>query len=365
MKLSILLILIPIVIGYNGVDAAEIYKKDGNMLDLYGQVSSQHNFYNLKQEDGDKVYACVGLKGKTHITDQLTGHVQCEYHFNNKDPRPKGTNSNNMSLGFAGLQFSDYGSFEYGRNYSILSNLESWTNLLPQLGDATDSARKTFMTGGSNGVATYRNNNFFGLVDGLNVALQFYGKNTLQEHGIEDKNGEGWGISSTYDIGEGISIGAAYISSNRTEMQRFSGDKELRKKADSWTFCTRYDVDNVYLAAKYSQARNMMPFDIDYYMNGTASKTKDLELTAQYKFDFGLRPTLSYLQFKGQNVNHEDTRPNQNLVKYISIGSTYEFNKNISTSIHYKVNLLHDNKFTKSTGISTDNIAAATLVYQF
>ena len=32
------------------------------------------------------------------------------------------------------------------------------------------------MTGRTNGVATYRNNNFFGLVDGLNFALQYRGK---------------------------------------------------------------------------------------------------------------------------------------------------------------------------------------------
>lgn len=33
------------------------------------------------------------------------------------------------------------------------------------------------MTGRANGVLTYRNNDFFGLVDGLNIALQYQGKN--------------------------------------------------------------------------------------------------------------------------------------------------------------------------------------------
>lgn len=33
------------------------------------------------------------------------------------------------------------------------------------------------MVGRTNGVATYRNNDFFGLVDGLNFALQYRGAN--------------------------------------------------------------------------------------------------------------------------------------------------------------------------------------------
>lgn len=34
------------------------------------------------------------------------------------------------------------------------------------------------MTGRTTGVATYRNNDFFGLVDGLNFAAQYQGKMT-------------------------------------------------------------------------------------------------------------------------------------------------------------------------------------------
>ena len=36
------------------------------------------------------------------------------------------------------------------------------------------------MTGRTTGVATYRNTDFFGLVDGLNVAAQYRGKTTVQ-----------------------------------------------------------------------------------------------------------------------------------------------------------------------------------------
>ncbi|VEA03195.1 outer membrane protein [Salmonella enterica subsp. salamae] len=44
-------------------------------------------------------------------------------------------------------------------------------------GNDSYEASDNFMTGRANGVLTYRNNDFFGLVDGLNFALQYQGKN--------------------------------------------------------------------------------------------------------------------------------------------------------------------------------------------
>uniref|UniRef100_UPI002739BAAC porin n=1 Tax=Escherichia coli TaxID=562 RepID=UPI002739BAAC len=39
--------------------------------------------------------------------------------------------------------------------------------------------------------------------------------------------------------------------------------------------------------------------------------------------------------------------------------------KNMSTYVDYKINLLDDNQFTRDAGINTDNIVALGLVYQF
>lgn len=88
----------------------------------------------------------------------------------------QGTEGTKTRLGFAGLKFADYGSFDYGRNYGVLYDVEGWTDMLPEFGGDTYTYSDNFMTGRTNGVATYRNNNFFGLVDGLNFALQYRGK---------------------------------------------------------------------------------------------------------------------------------------------------------------------------------------------
>ncbi len=70
----------------------------------------------------------------------------------------------------------DYGSFDYGRNYGVLYDVEGWTDMLPEFGGDGDTYADNFMAGRANGVATYRNSDFFGLVEGLNFALQYQGK---------------------------------------------------------------------------------------------------------------------------------------------------------------------------------------------
>lgn len=67
--------------------------------------------------------------------------------------------------------------------------------------------------------------------------------------------------------------------------------------------------------------------------NCFANKTQNFEITAQYQFDFGLRPEISYLQSKGKDLSEDmgfitnKYNNNKDLVKYVSIGANYYFNK--------------------------------------
>ncbi|MDU3158355.1 MAG: porin, partial [Hafnia alvei] len=128
----------------------------------------------------------------------------------------------------------------------------------------------------------------------------------------------------------------------------------------------KYDANNVYLATMYAETRNMTPYGDG---DGVANKTQNFEVTAQYQFDFGLRPEVSYLQSKGKDLNSNVTvadDSDKDLVKYVSVGTTYYFNKNMSTYVDYKINLLdNDDSFYKENGISTDDVVAVGLVYQF
>lgn len=52
--------------------------------------------------------------------------------------------------------------------------------MLPEFGGDSYTYADNFMTGRANGVATYRNSDFFGTANGLNFALQYQGKNEDQ-----------------------------------------------------------------------------------------------------------------------------------------------------------------------------------------
>lgn len=376
MNRKVLAIVIPALLVAGAAHAAEIYNKNGNKVDIYGKVDARHQFSDDAGNDGDQTYVRLGFKGETQITNDLTGFGQWEYNIQANDT--EGNSQSWTRLGFAGLKFADYGSFDYGRNYGVVYDVEAWTDMLPVFGGDTYTYTDNFMVGRANGVATYRNTDFFGMVNGWNFALQYQGNNegvSGEQEGtgnrgnsnIRKDNGDGWGLSTSYDFGMGISVGAAYASSDRTNAQEHNstagGDN-----ADVWTFGLKYDANDVYLAAMYAETRNMTPFGNNNA--NVANKTQNFEVTAQYQFDFGLRPEVSYLQSKGKDLAKDGAFANkdndQDLVKYVSVGANYYFNKNFSTYVDYKINLLdEDDSFYDAAGISTDDVVGIGMIYQF
>ena len=366
MKVKVLSLLVPALLVAGAANAAEVYNKDGNKLDLYGKVDGLHYFSDDKSVDGDQTYMRLGFKGETQVTDQLTGYGQWEYQIQGNTSEDNKENSWTR-VAFAGLKFQDVGSFDYGRNYGVVYDVTSWTDVLPEFGGDTYGS-DNFMQQRGNGFATYRNTDFFGLVDGLNFAVQYQGKNgSVSGEGMTnngrdalEQNGDGVGGSITYDIGEGFSFGGAISSSKRTAEQnnsaRFIGNGD---RAETYTGGLKYDANNIYLAAQYTQTYNATRVG----SLGWANKAQNFEAVAQYQFDFGLRPSLAYLQSKGKNLGrgYDD----EDILKYVDVGATYYFNKNMSTYVDYKINLLDDNQFTRDAGINTDNIVALGLVYQF
>ncbi|HEF0060956.1 TPA: porin OmpC [Citrobacter pasteurii] len=393
MKRKVLALLLPALLAAGAANAAEIYNKNGNKLDLYGKVDGLRYFSDDAGSDGDQTYARLGFKGETQINDMLTGYGQWEYNVQaNGTEGDKGDSW--TRLAFAGLGFAENGTFDYGRNYGVVYDVEAWTDMLPEFGGDTYTQTDVYMLGRTNGVATYRNHGFFGLADGLNFALQYQGNNEGSSVGQEGsgnsenrklakENGDGFGMSTSYDFDFGLSLGAAYSSSDRTNDQVARGYNDGINsrnnyaggdKADAWTIGAKYDANDIYLAAMYAETRNMT-----YYGGGNgesnggiANKTQNFEVVAQYQFDYGLRPSIAYLQSKGsdlggQEVSHGNWRyVDKDLVKYVDVGMTYYFNKNMSTYVDYKINLLdEDDSFYESNGIATDDIVAVGLVYQF
>ena len=79
MKRKVLAILVPALLMAGAANAAEMYNKDGNKVDLYGKVDARHTFSDNAGDDGDETYVQIGFKGETQITRDLVGYGQWEY----------------------------------------------------------------------------------------------------------------------------------------------------------------------------------------------------------------------------------------------------------------------------------------------
>lgn len=116
MKRNILAVVIPALLVAGAANAAEVYNKDGNKLDIYGKTVGLHYFSDSAADDGDQTYARLGFKGETQINSELSGYGQWEYNFagNNSEGGSDAQNGNKTRLAFAGLKYADLGSFDYG-----------------------------------------------------------------------------------------------------------------------------------------------------------------------------------------------------------------------------------------------------------
>ncbi len=258
---------------------------------LYGKAVGRHVWTTTgdNSSNGDATYAQIGFKGETQINTDLTGFGQWEYRT--KADRAEGEQQGgNTRLAFAGLKIGDAGAIDYGRNYGVVYDVESYTDMAPYFSGETWGGAYTdnYMTSRAGGLATYRNTDFFGLVDGLSFGIQYQAKNE-SDHSINAQNGDGVGYTAAYEFGEGFGVSAAYSNSDRTN------DQEKRdgngSRAEVWAVGAKYDANNIYLATVYSETRNMTIVDNSVTKTTEmANKTQNFEVVAQYQFDFGLRP---------------------------------------------------------------------------
>ncbi|WP_416041881.1 porin [Edwardsiella ictaluri] len=402
MKYKYLAVAIPVLLAAGMANSAEIYNKNGNKLDLYGRLAGE--FYS-GEGNGDDSYARLGFKGETQINEVLTGYGRWE--FQTKASRDEGNPNSYTRLGFVGFNITQFGSLDYGRNNGVLKDVENFTNVFPVYGGDSYTMTDNYMTGRANNLATYRNRNFFNLIDGLNIALQYQGKNegngdevkrtipvknavtgNIENISVSEKrdlqsgtsnrgnasvrrdNGDGVALAVTYELPIGIGLAAAYSGSDRSDAQT-SGllGKARGQRAEAWTIAAKYDANNLYLAAMYAETRNMTPFNKN---NLIANKTQNFEAVAQYQFDFGLRPSIGYVLSRGLDLNADSgtlgdgsSVKSADLVNYLSFGAEFALNKNMLTYIEYKVNLLDEDKFSRSNNVDTDNQVGIGIQYNF
>ncbi|NUF48385.1 porin [Gilliamella sp. ESL0250] len=380
MKRNLLAIAIPALLIAGTANASiEVWNKDGNKVDFYGRVYALNYITDRNNQtgEGDKTTARLGMSGQTQVTDSVTGYGRWEYEANT------GKNADNETrYAFAGLNFGDFGSFDYGRNDGVLKTLTSYTDVLPEFGGDASDNNLYALTARTKAVATYRNSDFFGLVNGLRFAVQYAdnGDNSSTNHfnkqnsNAKHDSAEAWGSVVDWDVLDtGLSVGAGYAQTGG------------HKDAKTWSAGIKYDNDNLYLAALYIQGKQKYGWD-NASTNHRADdlKTKGYEFVAQYGIDFEvgrLTPSVAYIQHKVKDASHYSNDAGlkgNDVAKYVDVGLTYDFNKNLQAIIDYKINLLdkddigarhalyEDGSFTKSqiNGTTKDTVALG-LIYQF
>lgn len=381
MKRNLLAIAIPaLLIAGTASASIEVWNKDGNKVDFYGRVYALNYLTDRNNQtgEGDKTTARLGMSGETQISDSLSGYGRWEY-----EAKAGSDADNETRYAYAGLNFGDFGSFDYGRNDGVLKTLTSYTDVLPEFGGDASNNDIYALTARTKAVATYRNSNFFGLVNGLRFAVQYAdnGDNSstqyLNKHDRTDHDSaEAWGSVIDWDVlDSGLSIGAGYAQTGG------------HKDAKAWSAGAKYNNDNLYLAALYIQGKQKYGWEKASSTSNTDDlKTKGFELVAQYGIDFEvgrLTPSVAYIQHKVQDASSfsrsgDAGLKGNDLVKYVDVGLTYDFNKNLSAIVDYKINLLdkndigarralyEDGTFSKSQIKATakDTVALG-LIYQF
>lgn len=381
MKRNLLAIAIPaLLIAGTASASIEVWNKDGNKVDFYGRVYALNYLTDRNNQtgEGDKTTARLGMSGETQISDSLSGYGRWEY-----EAKTGSDADNETRYAYAGLNFGEFGSFDYGRNDGVLKTLTSYTDVLPEFGGDASNNDIYALTARTKAVATYRNSNFFGLVNGLRFAVQYAdnGDNSstqyLNKHDRTDHDSaEAWGSVIDWDVlDSGLSIGAGYAQTGG------------HKDAKAWSAGAKYNNDNLYLAALYIQGKQKYGWEKASTTSNTDDlKTKGFELVAQYGIDFEvgrLTPSVAYIQHKVQDAssfsrNGDAGLKGNDLVKYVDVGLTYDFNKNLSAIVDYKINLLdkddigarralyQDGTFSKSQIKATakDTVALG-LIYQF
>lgn len=362
MKRNILAVVIPALLVAGTANAAEIYNKDANKLDLTGRVHAGYTFNNQSDENADNTYARLGFKGQTQITSDLTGYGTFEYQFDANKTEDRNGSAGKTRKAFAGLKFGDFGSFDYGRNTGVAYNGMAYTDVLPENGG--DSSITDTLTGRIGNAATFNTTNLFGLVDGLGFGLQYVAKDeeftgtpSAPADRIDRRHGDAWATSLSYDTDFGVGAVASYGTYDRTQSQQVAAGAK-GDRADVWATGLKYDANNIYVAATYGEARNF--FRTSSADGRIADESKIFEVVAQYNFDFGLTPTIAYVSRKDKI----DNVANDYAVKYASIGGTYAFNKNFSTYVEYDINLL-DKDQTKAYSQDNGDIVNVGVVYQF
>ncbi|WP_156213989.1 porin [Candidatus Palibaumannia cicadellinicola] len=325
-----------------------------------------NNFINC-----DKAVFYYGLHGKTKISDKLIGFSKWEYKTLLLDKETSNV------IGFTGIDLSHLGSIDYGKNYTLLYDISSFTKVIPRCSNDISDMSLDNISSFTNSMLTYRNSNVFGLIKGLNFAIQYQGhpdRSVLSDK----KSNNGYGASISYNFNDYLTGAIAYTNNTSLMWQRpiikniidyndFKKHNNINYDDQAFYVGLKYDQNNIYLAAIYGETNSLLPFSnfspskFDLSIYDVTSRVNNTEVVAQYTFDCGISSYMNYLLSRGV-IGHNDS--SINLIRYLKLGLSYQINPSMLAFINYRFNILNS-EFYRIAKMYTGSIITLGISYKF
>jgi predicted porin len=340
------------------VNAVEIYNKNQSKVYLNGRILARHIISDTEKFSGDLSKVRLNLLAETNLHSDINGYMRFEHDFPAFGPEDASKNKDFTRYGYAGLNAGKYGTLNFGRNDGIIYDVSNFTNIFAVYGSVTSQV-DNFMMQKSSGLLSYHNNDFFSLVDGLDIGLQLQTRNNSQERGFDRQHGKGYGMSLTWRSPTlPLTLAGAWSRSHHTGKQLALIKEE--KDAAAWIVGAKYEPEPFYIAAFYSEMRHMYPYNNAHLQRaGFVDKARLFEGVIRYKTPYKFSLAVGYLQTLGFDIA---ATGRADLVRMVDLFLVYPFSPQVRATAEYKINCIsHDNRLNQPR----DNTLVMTLVYDF
>ena len=287
--------------------AATVYDKDGTSLKIGGRAEVRGDFLSAGGEElegtvYDMSRARINFKGKTKISDGLTGFAKMEYEI-----KP-GDNVKNRYL-FAGLA-TNFGDFSYGRQdtanvlISDMTDIASVHSGIQQyIGEASDKENNTFLYSGT-------------FAESLTVQANYIANGEEDDADPLTTVDDSFAVSALYGFDFGLDLGASYTS----------GEEDNQA-----TLGAAYTLNDLYVGVTYAMGED-----------GVDNEFTSLEAALQYKI------TKEFRMIGMVGIASDDTADTED---FYAVEAQYRFNKSIRTFVSYAMNNLDDGEDSLVAGL--------------
>ncbi len=337
--------------------AVNLINNEDVLIKINGTVETK-NIFNKKNNKIENNSILLEIDAKTKNKENTSTFVKLEEYINTDTFNEK-KNHNHIAnkLVYIGIKNNKIGKIKLGRNYSLIYNTLSYTNISPYYKSII--FKENSLTGINNNTITYKktfnfnNKNFFLKSIILNSQYQGRNNNMLDKDFFSIKNG--WGISYNIKTNHGIEISSAYANQNINKENKISYNENILNKlrnhiSTAWSTSFKYNLNKLYIACSYIEGNNLniiksIPNSNEYNKYKFINKTQNINITAKYNFSNGFTPIIGYTQTIFKNLDKTIYRKyyttyNEDIEKYFNIGAKYSFNKSFSGYIDYKINQL-------------------------